>query len=99
MGAAEFVDFFPVCFGPSQHALQDRTVCTHIYTCTLVCVCVWVCMCGCMCVCGCGCGCDCVVPEVGGWALVVIKRWNINATLPLISFHLSSSCPLCACLS
>ena len=86
MGAAEFVDFFfPVCFGPSQHALQDRTVCTHRYTCTCVCVCV--------------CGCGCVVPEVGGCALVVIKRWNINATLPLISFHLSSSCPLCARLS
>lgn len=30
----------------------------------------------------------------GGRALLVIKRWNINATLPLISFHLSSSCPL-----
>jgi len=31
----------------------------------------------------------------GGRALVVMKRWNINATLPLNSFHLSSSCPLC----
>lgn len=30
----------------------------------------------------------------GGGALVVVERWNINATLPLISLHLSPTCPL-----
>lgn len=38
----------------------------------------------------------CCSARGGGRASVVIKRWNINATLPLISFHLSSSCPLYA---
>jgi len=42
------------------------------------------------------CVCETAVPEEGEGRLVVIKRWNIKATLPLISFHLSSSCPLCA---
>lgn len=35
----KFVDFFPVCLKPSQNALQDKTVCTHIHTCMRLCGC------------------------------------------------------------
>ena len=87
MGAAEVVDFFFSCVFRAEPTCSPGQDCLYTQIHMYVCVCV--------CVCGCG----CVVPEVGGWALVVIKRWNINATLPLISFHLSSSCPLCARLS
>lgn len=62
----------------------QKCLCVHTHTLVSICVCSHVCS---VCVCACG-------TIGGGGALVVVERWNINATLPLISLHLSPTCPL-----
>lgn len=57
----------------------QKCLCAQTHACVYLCVL--------MCVCACG-------TIGGGGALLVVERWNINATLPLISLHLSPTCPL-----